>query len=325
MQTRWRVRGFAAGKRLVGAIRIDKSYSSDLSRARDTLTGALKGANQSDVPLIVREEIRERDYGDMIGWRRSSVQETFGEAVYLGWRRGYSGNAERPAGGENLKDVQERSLPTFLGEIMQDIAEGKNVIVSAHGNSLRSMLISLREHTNGRALTEDEIRKLEVALSTPIVIAFDGKLNHEELWVDANKGPADIIAFLRSKGASSSINTKPGGIDFRANAMQINYQPMGNFSELKLKLPALSKAELDAFNIDSELAQINSMIEGEILPSGARILELLAACSQKGELEAHRDSLKVLLVKTGILQETTCCVDDASQEFKEALVLAEAL
>jgi hypothetical protein len=144
--------------------------------------------------------------------------------------------------------------------------------------------------------------------------------------------PEDYISDLKtSKGKSSSPVTNPsnqtplGGIDFRGKAMQINYQPMGSFIGMKVNLPVLSKARLDKFDVDVELAQMEKMLDSEILPSGERIKEVMAACVQKGEFEARRDDIMVLLVKMGILEEKRCCLQDCSPEYKEALVLADAL
>ncbi|MDD2680273.1 MAG: phosphoglycerate kinase [Candidatus Omnitrophica bacterium] len=124
--------------------------------------------------------------------------------------------------------------------------------------------------------------------------------------------------------ASSAVKDT-GGIDFRANAMLINYQPLGNFAGLKPKLPVLTQAQLAKFNIDREFSQLDNMVQSEVVPSGERIKELLAACNQKGELEGRREQLMVLLVKIGILEETQCCLKEASNAYKEALVLTETL
>lgn len=130
-----------------------------------------------------------------------------------------------------------------------------------------------------------------------------------------------------SSAASSAIadNSKKGGIDFRPAAMAIKYQPMGNFAGLNPKLPVLSKAELAGLDIDRELSGMEKLVNNQIVPSGERIKEVLAACSQKGELGANKERLMALLVKIGIVEETQCCLQEASREYKEALVLADAL
>jgi fructose 1,6-bisphosphate aldolase/phosphatase len=125
--------------------------------------------------------------------------------------------------------------------------------------------------------------------------------------------------------ASSALTKKTGGIDFRNKAMTINYEPMGNFSQLNFNLPKLSAKALASFDVEQEFAQVENMVERGLLPSGERIKELLAACSQKGELESRQERIMVLLVKMGMLEEENCCTQEASKEFKEALVLAESL
>lgn len=201
-----RQEAFTSGSRIkVEGLALDIAYSSDLSRAKDTLSEALQAIGQPDVPVVVNRSLRERDYGDMIGWNRNDVEKIFGEAVYKRWRRGYTGDDVRPPGGENLADVLERVRPFLVGRILSDIATGKNVIVSAHGNSLRSILVALREHTGGRTLTDEEVMNLEVPLTTPIVITFDSTLNHRELWVEAEKDPSDVAVFLKEA-------TQDGGV-----------------------------------------------------------------------------------------------------------------
>ena len=124
---------------------------------------------------------------------------------------------------------------------------------------------------------------------------------------------------------ATSSPVRPGGIDFRDKPMQIIYQPMGNFVGLNVSTPILSKAELDKFDVQGELTQVERMVENNILPSGERIKELLAASHQKGELEGTRERVAVLLVKMGILEEKQCSTQECSQEYKEALVLVDSL
>lgn len=125
--------------------------------------------------------------------------------------------------------------------------------------------------------------------------------------------------------ASSALEKKTGGIDFRANVMMINYQPIGNFSSLKLDLPKLSQADLDAFDVSKELDGIEKIVAGQMIPSGERIKEVLVASSQRGELDANRERLMAILVKVGILEESLSFLDEAGQGYKEALVLVDTL
>lgn len=223
---------FAAGERIKDIdLKFDKAYSSDFSRAKDTLTQVLKAVGQV-VPAVSDRALRERDYGDMIGWNRKDVGAVFGEDALRNWRRGYSGYSARPLGGENLADVQERTLPFHIQNIMSDIAAGKNVVVSAHGNSLRSILVYQREQTEGRKLSEKEILELEVPLSVPIVITFDNDLHHKELWVDSKKGPADVVAFLKQTPFSiaQKLNIDQKEIVKARDANKVVYTATGGVS-----------------------------------------------------------------------------------------------
>ena len=116
-----------------------------------------------------------------------------------------------------------------------------------------------------------------------------------------------------------------GGIDFRNKALKITYQPMGNFIGLEMKLPTLSKAQIEQFNIEGDLSRLEKMVDNGILPSGQGIKEILAACVQKGELDNLRERITVLLVKMGILEERQWCLKECSKEYKEALVLVDSL
>lgn len=205
-----RKEAYEAGERIkVEGLHFDQAYSSDLSRAEQTLLQALAAVGQTDIPIVHDKTLRERNYGDMIGWNRKDVERIFGQDVLKRWRRGYSGNAIRPPGGENLADVQERTVPFLVEHILRDVAEGKNVIVSAHGNSLRSILVSLREQTEGRKLSEEEILSLEVPLSTPIVITFAAEWYHQELWVDQEKRAEDVLGFLTSTRDGAERQVRP--------------------------------------------------------------------------------------------------------------------
>ncbi|MFH1398213.1 MAG: phosphoglycerate kinase [Candidatus Omnitrophota bacterium] len=145
------------------------------------------------------------------------------------------------------------------------------------------------------------------------------------IGINSREVVEDLLSGNDHSVAASSAVEKRGGIDFRPAAMPITYQAMGNFASLNLDLPKLSQEELARFDVDKELAGLETMVEREILPSGERIKEVLAASSQKGEMEFNRERVMVLLVKAGILEETQCCLQEASTGYKEALVLADSL
>ena len=147
-----------AGRKIKG-VSIDIAYTSALCRAQDTLTIVMKVAD-IDVPVIRDQALNERDYGDLCGLNKAETAEKFGaEQVHI-WRRSYDVN---PPGGESLKDTRARTLPFFERAIMGDIKQGKDVLVVAHGNSNRAIIMALED------LTPEEILKTEVGTGVPYV------------------------------------------------------------------------------------------------------------------------------------------------------------
>ncbi|MBO6783244.1 MAG: 2,3-bisphosphoglycerate-dependent phosphoglycerate mutase [Alphaproteobacteria bacterium] len=154
---------------------IDAVYSSTLKRARRTVEMALDSAAEAGADLAhlragdgwnitLHDDLRERDYGDLVGLNKAETAEKYGdEQVHL-WRRGFE---VRPPGGESLADVVERVRPYYEAEIAPLIAEGKTVLVSAHGNSLRALLLILGEYT------QEEIPGVELPTGRPLVFDFE--------------------------------------------------------------------------------------------------------------------------------------------------------
>ena len=119
---------------------------------------------QENIPIIKDKAINERHYGDLQGQNKAETAKKFGaEQVHI-WRRSYN---VAPPNGESLKDTAERSIPYFNEYILKDLEAGKNVLVSAHGNSLRSIVMKLDD------LTPDQVTKLEIPTGVPIVYEFD--------------------------------------------------------------------------------------------------------------------------------------------------------
>lgn len=153
---------------------IDAVYSSTLKRARRTVEMALDSAAAAGADLadlrdgdgwkITRDDaLRERHYGDLVGLNKAETAEKYGdEQVHL-WRRGFE---VRPPNGESLADVVERVRPYYDAEIGPMVAAGKNLLVSAHGNSLRALLLILGEYT------EAEIPGVELPTGRPLVFEF---------------------------------------------------------------------------------------------------------------------------------------------------------
>jgi 2,3-bisphosphoglycerate-dependent phosphoglycerate mutase len=148
-----------AGMKLRG-IHFDIAYTSVLKRAIDTLSIALEAAAQPDVPVVRNAALNERMYGDLQGLNKAETAEKFGAQQVLLWRRSYD---IAPPNGESLKDTAARTLPYFKSTIMDSVKSGQNVIISAHGNSLRAIGMVLDN------LDEAGVLKLEIPNGAPIV------------------------------------------------------------------------------------------------------------------------------------------------------------
>jgi 2,3-bisphosphoglycerate-dependent phosphoglycerate mutase len=156
-----------AGERLRG-MHFDVAYTSALRRAQHTLDIILEVAG-FDLPVIRDQALNERHYGDLQGLNKAKTAEKYGaEQVHI-WRRSY---ATPPPGGEALKDTAERTLPFYERAILGDIEQGKNVLVVAHGNSNRSIVMALD------GLSEDEVLELNLATGVPLVyeLTEDGQV-----------------------------------------------------------------------------------------------------------------------------------------------------
>ncbi|MCX7929565.1 MAG: 2,3-diphosphoglycerate-dependent phosphoglycerate mutase [Chlorobi bacterium] len=129
----------AAGEAL-RVVPIDVVFTSALRRAKRTATIALDVAGKTDVPIIEDQALNERHYGDLQGMNKEEVARRFGEAQFTLWRRSYD---VPPPNGESLKMTQERVIPYFNQNILPRLREGKNVLIVAHGNSLRALVMVL--------------------------------------------------------------------------------------------------------------------------------------------------------------------------------------
>ena len=145
----------------------NKAYTSALKRAQNTLTLMLEILGQTDIPVLIDQALNERHYGDLQGLNKTETAKKFGDEQVKIWRRSYD---IAPPNGESLKDTAARTLPYFEGKIMKDIKAGQNVIVSAHGNSLRSIIMHLDK------LTKAEVVELNLATGVPIIYQFDKNL-----------------------------------------------------------------------------------------------------------------------------------------------------
>lgn len=147
-----------AGVRLAGRT-FDVAYTSALTRAQQTLQLLLDEAGMT-LPVIRDQALNERHYGDLQGLNKAETAKRYGDEQVKIWRRSFS---TPPPNGESLADTAARTLPFFERAILGDIAQDKNVLVVAHGNSNRSIVMQLD------GLSETEVLQLEIATGVPIV------------------------------------------------------------------------------------------------------------------------------------------------------------
>ncbi len=157
---------FKAGE-LLKDIRFDVAYTSNLTRAQETLRIILETIGLL-IPVIKDAALNERHYGALQGLNKDRAREKWGKEIVHLWRRSYD---IPPPEGESLKDTAARTIPFLERAIMGDIYDGRDVLVVAHGNSLRSIVMYLEK------LGPDEIIKVEIPTGTPIVYDLDKEGN----------------------------------------------------------------------------------------------------------------------------------------------------
>jgi len=151
----------AAGRKLKAqGLAFDLAYTSVLKRANRTLDLILEEMGQAGIPITRDQALNERDYGDLVGLNKDDARKKWGEEQVHIWRRSYD---VPPPGGESLKDTVARALPYFVQEILPRVLRGERVLVSAHGNSLRALIMVLER------LTPKQILKRELGTGVPIV------------------------------------------------------------------------------------------------------------------------------------------------------------
>ena len=153
-------------------INFDLVFTSALIRAQNTAEIILKEINQP-LSTIKNQALNERNYGDLAGLNKDDARKRWGDEQVHIWRRSYD---IPPPGGESLKDTGERVLPFFMKEIHPHVCKGKNVLVAAHGNSLRSLIKFLDN------ISDEDIVKLEIPTGAPIhyVINEDGSVESKK-------------------------------------------------------------------------------------------------------------------------------------------------
>ncbi|MBU3758843.1 MAG: 2,3-bisphosphoglycerate-dependent phosphoglycerate mutase [Candidatus Omnitrophica bacterium] len=156
---------------------IDKAYTSVLKRAMNTCDIALENAGKSGLPITRDIALNERHYGALQGLDKAETAKIYGDHQVHIWRRSYDipppkdKTEMNPEGiSESLKDTAARTIPYFEENIVKDLRSGKNVLVAAHGNSLRSIVMHLDK------MTEEEVLELNIPTGTPLVYDLDKDL-----------------------------------------------------------------------------------------------------------------------------------------------------
>jgi len=164
-----------AGRRMKAlGLTFDIAFTSALSRAQETLRLMLEEIGQPGLETIRDQALNERDYGDLSGLNKDDARKRWGEDQVHLWRRSYD---VPPPGGESLKDTVARALPYYVQEILPRVMAGERVLVAAHGNSLRALVMVLDR------LTPKTIPGLELATGIPLVYRLKGDTTVESKQV----------------------------------------------------------------------------------------------------------------------------------------------
>ncbi len=150
-----------AGRKLKSqGLTFDVAFTSALIRAQRTLDLMLEELGQTKIPVFKDQALNERDYGDLAGLNKDDARKKWGEEQVHIWRRSYD---MAPPGGESLRDTAARVLPYYIQEILPRVLRGERVLVSAHGNSLRALVMVLDKHST------ESITQLNIATGVPMI------------------------------------------------------------------------------------------------------------------------------------------------------------
>jgi 2,3-bisphosphoglycerate-dependent phosphoglycerate mutase len=155
-----------AGKKLKG-LKYDRAYTSMLKRAQESLCIILAEIRQTDIPIIMNAALNERMYGSLQGLNKAETSAKYGDTQVEIWRRSY---AVRPPDGESLEDTFNRTIPYYKLEIEPKLKAGENILIVAHGNSLRALMMYL-EH-----IDQEAIAHVNIPTGTPRLYTFKADL-----------------------------------------------------------------------------------------------------------------------------------------------------
>jgi 2,3-bisphosphoglycerate-dependent phosphoglycerate mutase len=162
----------AAGKKLE-SFKFDEGFTSDLKRAQNTLKLALEMCGQDKIHVTNNAALNERKYGDLQGLNKAETALKFGDEQVKIWRRSFD---IAPPNGESLKDTAARVIPYFEKEIAPKLKAGKNIVLAAHGNSLRALIMHLEK------MTPAQILEFEIGTAVPRVYELDNDLNINKVY-----------------------------------------------------------------------------------------------------------------------------------------------
>lgn len=163
-----------AGQKLRG-FQFDRAFTSVLARANETLRLALETIGQTGIPVEKDKALNERMYGELQGLNKAETAKKFGDDQVKIWRRSYD---VAPPGGESLKDTAARVLPYYEEKIRPHLLRGETILIAAHGNSLRALVMQLEQ------LTKEQVLELNIPTGAPLLYELDGTgnvLNHRYL------------------------------------------------------------------------------------------------------------------------------------------------
>nr|WP_080886186.1 2,3-bisphosphoglycerate-dependent phosphoglycerate mutase [Nitrospira japonica] len=153
-----------AGEKLRG-FTFDRAFTSVLMRANETLRLALETIGQTALPIQKDKALNERMYGDLQGLNKAETAKKYGDEQVKIWRRSYD---VRPPGGESLKDTAERVLPYYEKTIKPHLLKGETILIAAHGNSLRALVMELEQ------LSREQVLELNIPTGAPLLYELDG-------------------------------------------------------------------------------------------------------------------------------------------------------
>ncbi len=157
---------------LIKAFPVNIAFASVLKRAIHTLRIILEETSQTAIPVVYNAALDERDYGDLQGLNKAETAKKFGDAQVLTWRRSFD---VAPPGGESLKNTYDRVIPYYQKEIAPQLAIGKNILIVAHGNSLRALMMYLEN------ISPEAIADVTLPTGVPRVYWFNQDLGLENV------------------------------------------------------------------------------------------------------------------------------------------------